>query len=139
MKKKATKKSAPAKKAVEPKLKVVKKFEKEPIVKQEERNQVKDSIPAAVKPISQAEMKRQMAAAKKSAEEFAKMMEKHQVAAKKKKDEEFDAAFKKAENKLEIYFEADKDGERMDMRVGGFNSMTQLAGVLSLMLSKVTG
>ena len=122
MKKKATKKSAPAKKAVEPKLKVVKKFEKEPIVKQEERNQVKDSIPAAVKPISQAEM-----------------MEKHQVAAKKKKDEEFDAAFKKAENKLEIYFEADKDGERMDMRVGGFNSMTQLAGVLSLMLSKVTG
>ena len=40
MKKKATKKSAPAKKAVEPKLKVVKKFEKEPIVKQEERNKV---------------------------------------------------------------------------------------------------
>lgn len=136
MKKKATKKSAPAKKAVEPKLKMVKKFEKEPIVK--DVNALLAQGPVTPKPMSKAEEKRQMAEVKRKADEFAKMMEKHQVAAKKKKDDDFSAAFKKAENKLEVYFEVDKEGERMDMRVGGFKSMTQLAGVLSLMLSKVT-
>jgi len=67
------------------------------------------------------------------------MMKAHYAAAKKKKDEEFNAAFKKSENKLEIYFIKDKDGEQMDMRVTGFESPSNLAGVLALMLGKVTG
>jgi hypothetical protein len=136
MKKKATKKSAPAKKAVEPKLKVVKKFEKEPIVK--DVNALLAEGPVSPKPISKAEMKRQMAAAKKQADEFAKMMEKHQVAAKKKKDEDFNAAFKKAEDRIEIYYTSDKNGESMDMRVEGFKSRVKLAGVIALMQGKIT-
>lgn len=142
MKKKATKKSAPAKKAVEPKVKTLKSLVKPLLaVKQEERNQVKDSIPnqPAVKPISKAEMNRRLANAKKQAEEFAKMMEKHKIAAQKKRDEEFKAAFDKAENKLEIYFTKNKDGETMDMKVTGFDSPIDLAGVLSQLLGKVTG
>jgi len=132
MAKKSAKK-APAKKAVEQKVK--------PAVKQAERNQVQESIPtiAPLKPLSKREIarrKKECLAAQKEAEA---MMKAHYAAAKKKKDEEFNAAFKKSENKLEIYFIKDKDGEQMDMRVTGFESPSNLAGVLALMLGKVTG
>jgi len=132
MAKKSAKK-APAKKAAEQKEK--------PAVKQAERNQVQESIPtiAPLKPLSKAEVARRKKAYEAAQKEAEAMMKAHYAAAKKKKDEEFNAAFKKSENKLEIYFIKDKDGEQMDMRVTGFESPSNLAGVLALMLGKVTG
>jgi len=135
MAKKSVKVKAPAKKAVEQKVKTVK-FEKEPIAK-EENNVV--PVQPAVKPLSKAEMARRKKAYDASQKELATMMENHHKAMKKKKDDEFNAGFKKAENKLEIYFFKEKDGESMDMRVTGFESPSALAGVLALMLGKVTG
>jgi hypothetical protein len=138
MKKKATKKSAPAKKAVEPKLKVVKKIEKDPIVK--DVNALLAQGPVTPKPLSKAEMARRKKAYLAEQKEMMQMMENHQKAVAKKKEEEFSAAFKKATKKIEIYlFEDDKTKAiTSDMRQVGFKHPIELAGVLASMLGKVT-
>ncbi len=134
MAKKSAKK-APAKKAVEQKLKAVK-FEKEPIVK-EENNVV--PVQPAVKPLSKAEMARRKKAYLAEQKEMMIMMENHKKAVAKKKDEEFSANFKKSAKKIEIYLDdSNKDSIMMDMRQVGFKHPMELAGVLSTMLGKVT-
>lgn len=126
-------KKAPAKKAVEQKVKAVK-LEKEPIVVAGP-----EPIPA-VKPLSKAEMARRKKAYLAEQKEMMQMMENHQKVVAKKKDEEFSAAFKKATKKIEIYlFEDDKTKAiTSDMRQVGFKHPIELAGVLASMLGKVT-
>lgn len=135
MAKKSAKVKAPAKKAVEQKLKSVK-FEKEPIAK-EENNVV--PVQPAVKPLSKAEMARRKKAYLAEQKEMMIMMENHKKALAKKKDEDFSANFKKATKKIEIYLDdSNKDSIMMDMRQVGFKHPIELAGLLASMLGKVT-